>query len=74
VKFPIGDVLRSFVAPDSVLGKILAALKGITIKTKSGNEILLDHDHVFPAGESPLDNRPHQPGPADLGIRPWNVK
>jgi hypothetical protein len=29
---PVGDVLRSFVNPKSWLGRILAMLKGVTVK------------------------------------------
>jgi hypothetical protein len=66
MKIPLGDILRSFVAPGSVLGKILKWTKGISIK-KGSTTILLDHDHVYPGGEKPFD-KPHKPGPPEIKI------
>ena len=59
MKFPLGDVLRSFFAPDSFLGKILGALKGTKITTKGGSEILLNEGHGVNRSDPAPFNKPH---------------
>lgn len=72
MKFPLGDFLRSLVAPDSVLGKILGALKGSRVKL-GDHDILLNegHEGARPAkpGESRFDSTPHRPAPPPIGGR-----
>ena len=68
---PIGDILRSFVNPNSWFGKILRAIKGTKITTSGGTEILLDKgNQVYPSTGSPLDNTPHKHGPVAFNPRP----
>lgn len=65
MRIPVGDVLRSLVAPDSFLGRILAALKGITI-TKGGTTIELDQN-PSPLEGSRFDSKPHEIEPPAVG-------
>ena len=63
---PVGDVARSFVNPQSWLGKILAFLKGISINVR-GTQIDLDQAPGIgqtEPGTTTLDSKP-----ADLGAK-----
>jgi hypothetical protein len=68
VGIPVGDVLRSFVNPNSFLGRILAALKGTKITTSGGTEILLDERGGATPPRTGLD-QPHKFEPPAIGGR-----
>jgi hypothetical protein len=65
---PVGDILRSFVNPNSFFGRILAKLKGVKVITPGGREILLNEGQGATAPRTGLD-QPHKFEPPTLSRR-----
>jgi hypothetical protein len=65
---PVGDILRSFVSPTSLFGRLLAKLKGVKVTTPGGREILLNEGQGATAPRTGLD-QPHKFEPPQFGGR-----
>lgn len=59
MKFPLGDLIRSFFGPETTLGRIFRRTKGISL-----GDIALDTRHgISRPGESKFDRTPSRPKP-----------
>lgn len=63
---PVGDILRSFVNPNSWFGRLLAKLKGTKVNV-GGTEILLDQNQGAATPPRTGLDRPHTFEPPSLG-------